>query len=95
MHDGINDLPPPGIFNTDQVGVGFADAAHTTSGGTCRILRVTFARPLPTAVGTVFTADSPDGVPLGSPIPEPAMLGWAALGASLIVGSRKRDRCWR
>jgi hypothetical protein len=88
--DGVNDLPPPGIFDNDRIAIAAGDLASNTTGGQFQLLRITVGpgthHPFD-AIGRVFSVQNPDGVPL--PIPEPATA--ALLAATALLAWRRRS----
>jgi MYXO-CTERM domain-containing protein len=88
--DGVNDLPPPGIFDGDRIAVAAGDLSTNNTGGTFQLLRVTYQGApgeVLSAIGRVFSVQDPDGVPL--PVPEPAALALAAATGLLAVRRRR------
>jgi hypothetical protein len=88
--DGTNDLPPPGIFDSDRLAVAAGDLSSNTQGGTFQLLRMTFGPGGPGfGIGRVFSVQNPD---VGFQIffPEPSMLTLVAAAGLLALCRRAR-----
>jgi hypothetical protein len=78
--DGTNDLPPPGVFDNAHLAVAGGDLVTNTSGGPLKLLRLTFTGTTPTFLGSIFSAQNSNGIPVPQigVVPEPASLGLLA-----------------
>jgi hypothetical protein len=92
--DGVNDLPPPGVFDADRIAVAAGDLSTNAQGGTFQLARITFGPgPLPTIeagtlLGRVFSVQDPDvGFQIPN-IPEPTSLGLLAAAGLLAIRRR-------
>ena len=94
--DGTSNLPPPAIFNTAQLAVWGEDSLINSTGGFLRLLRATFnGDGLPTVLGRVYTAQTPEGTPIPSEVPEPTtstLLALATLLPKLLCRTRSCPR---
>jgi hypothetical protein len=90
--DGTNDLPPPGIFDSDRIAIAAGDLSTDDYGGTFQLLRLTAAAPAPldTVIGRVFSRQVPEGVPIV--IPEPNAAALLVCMAGLLARRRFETR---
>jgi hypothetical protein len=94
--DGTNDLPPPGIFDSDRLAVAAGDLESNTQGGTFHLIRLTFDASFgyPSAsdgrlLGRFFSVQNDQGVMIAI-IPEPGMMMACIALASLGLLRRPR-----
>jgi hypothetical protein len=91
--DGTNDLPPPGIFDSNRLAIAAGDLTLNPGPGTFQLLRATFQGAPPTIeggtlLGRVFSVQDQVGFVIPN-IPEPTTLGLVA-AVGLLAARRRR-----